>query len=283
MDELLFLEKIEGFWAEKIRRNGHFIMDVQHCHNEFEIYYLIEGNRQYFIEDRTYQLAAGGLIFINRGMIHNTMPDGSDRHERLLFSVSPAFFRPIQEFLGYPALSPLLSRKSLILQLYGPPQEELQQLLFGIVRELKNRGPLYQERIRLQTADLFAFLVRCETELESEHPPVKSPRHQKVYEVLQYLSAHSDTPCTLAELAKLFFIEKTYLCHIFKEITGLTIREYLNSIRIRNAQAMLSQQARSITEISQAAGYSSVTHFERVFRESTGFSPREYRAKQKIT
>ncbi|MGB3986308.1 MAG: helix-turn-helix transcriptional regulator, partial [Limnochordia bacterium] len=68
-----------------------------------------------------------------------------------------------------------------------------------------------------------------------------------------------------------------YLSRMFKTVTGLTLIEYLNTIRIQEAQKLLADENLSITEIASLVGYDSQTYFGRMFKRITGLTPREYR------
>ena len=94
--------------------------------------------------------------------------------------------------------------------------------------------------------------------------------------VHQYLQENFRTRITLANLCFLFGINKTALCQGFKEIYGTTILNYINDLRIAEAKNFLVQGDRSITEISEALGFSSVHYFCRLFKKSTQLSPTEY-------
>lgn len=98
----------------------------------------------------------------------------------------------------------------------------------------------------------------------------------RVRAVCQYLQENFRTRITLANLCFLFGINKTALCQSFKEVYGVTILNYINDLRIAEAKEYLKRGELSITEISDALGFSSVHYFCRLFRKGTQLSPTEY-------
>jgi hypothetical protein len=70
---------------------GHFNMQSNHFHDQFELYYLLSGERNYFIKDRTYFVRKGNLIFINTNELHKTTDTGVPNHERVLLRFSKSF------------------------------------------------------------------------------------------------------------------------------------------------------------------------------------------------
>jgi AraC-like DNA-binding protein len=71
-------------------------------------------------------------------------------------------------------------------------------------------------------------------------------------------------------------MNKTTLCRSFREAFDTTILNYINELRIREAKEYLSRGESSITEISDALGFTSVHYFCRLFKQYTNQSPTEY-------
>lgn len=72
-------------------------------------------------------------------------------------------------------------------------------------------------------------------------------------------------------------MSRSYLSRIFRKVTGFSVVEYLNFVRVRKAQELLKGSRMRITEISESTGFGNITYFERVFRSLSGQSPAQYR------
>lgn len=70
---------------------------------------------------------------------------------------------------------------------------------------------------------------------------------------------------------------RTHYSKLFKEFYKLSFYDYLTDVRVRMAGIMLRTTDKSIAEIGEGAGFSSSSTFNRVFKQETGYSPREYR------
>ena len=90
-------------------------------------------------------------------------------------------------------------------------------------------------------------------------------------------------PLTLDILARKVSMNKFRFCRVFKKQVGQTFISYLNNIRIINATQILKRGDLNITEIAYVVGYKNIVHFDRVFKDIHGVSPREYRKKFKDT
>ena len=82
------------------------------------------------------------------------------------------------------------------------------------------------------------------------------------------------------EIARSMNLDRRYLSRYFKEKTGQTVQEYLISVRMEEAQKMLSQ-GRSVAEAAMLSGYQDPFHFSKMFKRRFGVSPLAWREKQR--
>lgn len=71
-------------------------------------------------------------------------------------------------------------------------------------------------------------------------------------------------------------ISPGYGNRVFKEVYGISPREYMSKLKMRWAQQMLAKPQFTIAEIAQALGYQNPTHFSRQYKRWTGISPKNY-------
>ena len=76
---------------------------------------------------------------------------------------------------------------------------------------------------------------------------------------------------------KAFFISQYYLSRSFKQVTGFTFIEYLNSVRIREAQRLLRETEKQVIQIAHMVGFNNISHFGRIFKAITKYTPLQYR------
>lgn len=93
----------------------------------------------------------------------------------------------------------------------------------------------------------------------------------------EYLHDHIQTGFTEDELAADLRYHPYYLNRVLKKYTGETIHTYLLRERVRVAQAMLRAGGRSAEAVGRECGFCNASHFAKVFKRYTGFSPSEYR------
>ena len=94
---------------------------------------------------------------------------------------------------------------------------------------------------------------------------------------INYIDANYDKPITLAEIARASYLSVSRLAHLFKEQMGITIIDYLTSVRIERAKQLLLATDQNCTEICFQVGYNNQSYFTRTFKELVGMTPRQFR------
>ena len=147
--------------------------------------------------------------------------------------------------------------------------------------EMKNRMSGYEFIIKARLVELILFAVRC---IKGENTTRKTntaqtEKHKKIHEIAEYINDHYQEKISLTQISEVFYISKSYLSRIFKEVTGFTVHEYINIVRIKNAQHLLENSDITITSVAEKVGYDSITYFEKVFKKYFEISPLRYRKK----
>jgi two-component system response regulator YesN len=96
---------------------------------------------------------------------------------------------------------------------------------------------------------------------------------------INYIDANYDKPITLADIARASHLSISRLAHLFKEQMGITIIDYLTSVRIERAKQLLLATEQSCTEICFQVGYNNQSYFSRTFKDLVGMSPRYFRTR----
>ena len=91
------------------------------------------------------------------------------------------------------------------------------------------------------------------------------------------IESNLSSDLTLSELASTLNINASYLSTVFKKETGKTITAYVNEKRIELAQELLKTTNLQIQTIAQYCGIIDVHYFTRLFKKTTGLSPKQFR------
>lgn len=107
--------------------------------------------------------------------------------------------------------------------------------------------------------------------------PEKKNAFPVVEMVSKYINENLCEDITVSEISEKFNISIYYLSHIFKSVTGTTITEYRNELRLTKAKILLIKTDMNITDIAKEVGFNSSSYFTEVFSKSEKISPKKYR------
>ncbi len=150
MEKTLFSESMEGIVIDQVIRDQEYSMAIKHFHDTYELYFLLEGERYYFIEKETYHVKTGDVVLINRQQVHKTSQAGSKSHDRILLQLSGRVLEPWLKSAGLPSLEKVFEDYYGVSRLSKQEWEEMKGLLFGIAEELRHKRERYEVMVRLK-------------------------------------------------------------------------------------------------------------------------------------
>ena len=104
---------------------------------------------------------------------------------------------------------------------------------------------------------------------------------KQINSVVSYVSKHYKAISSLDEICSACYINKSYLCRLFKSTFAISVWEYIANLKIRNACELLTSTSLSVYDIALESGFNTSQYFSRIFKRHIGLTPVEYR-RQKI-
>ena len=244
-------------WAGEYR-NLH---NLPHWHLECELICARSGKVTVSHSNTAYDLLEGDCAFINSGEIHYIKAAADSITGILMFDASLLTGLSAREFQ---LASPVISHPLPVFEVYET-----------IKRELKEQKPFYDAKAACLLTGLIIEIFRQE--------PLAEPKKiRDSSSVLNYknLLTEIGEKCsyiTFEDACSFMGLSKPYFSKFFKSISGMTFSQYLNIIRLEKAIHLLNHNDKnlSVTEIASLCGFDTIRHFNRVFRDITGFSPRQ--------
>ncbi len=96
-------------------------------------------------------------------------------------------------------------------------------------------------------------------------------------DMLSYIETRLHEKLRLKALARQFYMNPNYCCHLFNKHLGKTFSEHLTELRMKEASRILLNKHLTIDEVGRQAGYPDYFYFNKVFKKFYGVTPSEYR------
>lgn len=282
MKELVFTGSCKGIGISHIIRDCDFTETTGYFRNEYQIHYICEGERFFFISRKGYKMVRGAIAFIDKRQIPITNVVGGKFHNRLLIELEESWLLAMGEAVGFDLLRFFQDYHGVFL-LNEEEQKYMQKSIAMLENSVGKQGDFCEAQAKIAVVQVILSVCAGmgERAPECRFPQEKMMRYMKVHEITDYIVGHCEELSSLDELSRLFFMDKSYLSRIFKEVTNFTVNEFINCQRIGKARLLLAETEKTMEEVAMELGYESLAYFDRVFKKYTDMTPLQYRKMKK--
>lgn len=236
-----------------------------HNHNEiYEIMLFLDGDAEFYVEGSIYKLKPFDMILTRPFEMHHIICKSNKPYERILLFINTKYFKRnnCSEFLRVFEDRPI-GKDNLI------PAKPVKECLLEPIK----RAEKYVNENALLVANgaVTEFLYLLNNLKKTAYSP--KPQDQRISNVIMYINENLNESITLDALAEKFFIDKYYLCKIFKKNTGYTLNQYINYKRLLLVRELHSK-GQTLLEASINAGFNNYSHFYRMCIKQMGEPPK---------
>lgn len=254
---------------------------VWHYHPEFELLYISQSSGSRFVGDNVASFSPGELVLVGPYLPHLWRNDTKYYEDGNYGKVQTIVLKFLRNFIGentfdnpgFSAISQMLNRAKFGLCFNKEVSKEFHDDLIQIVDltpteqaiqllHLLHRLSLKKDYTILSSTDMRQFTF--------EHS-------QRLDKVIKFISDNYAEPISLQDVSEIACMTTNSFCRFFKKKMNKPYTQFLNEVRIRNASRLLMQQDLPVMEICYKVGYSSITNFNKKFKEIMGCTPKKYR------
>lgn len=252
-----------------------------HFHDYVELLYLYDGKLRVWLNGKEYAFNEGELIIINSKESHR-LESAAPESRYYVIKFNPEILwasngsaketRYVLPFLNSSSTHPRVFPASFV------SDAGIGALVADAVSAWKNRPVGYELLLRGDVLKIFGHVVGCLSDLgvEIKYTVGSGSLYGIMDNIIDYVNKNF-TSCDERELAKRYKVSYSYFSRTFKQMMNMSFKEYINYLRINEAQRLLLTTGKSITDISMEMGFSSPSHFINVFRRHMGRAPKQYR------
>jgi AraC-like DNA-binding protein len=250
---------------------------TMHYHNSYELYYVVKGERDYFVGDQFFKAYNNNIVLVPQGIPHRTAGKGATR---ILIHFTDEF---LLNFFSEEIINNLLlAYQPTVLTPSKEENEELQILFKKMIAEyekIENKSDI--KSYTATSIPLFVFELLHRLRYGNFSQTNDTTSDKRINEIVRYINENFASIESIDDVSELFFISKYHLCRTWKKNLGISLISYINMIKIRSACRMIENTDEKITDIAMRCGFNSSAYFCKVFKEEIGCSPREYKLSSK--
>lgn len=245
-------------------------------HNFYELYFFISGDITFFVDGKAYELLEKDMMIINNDELHRAAPNSKKPYERIVIHFNKDYLNGFCDD-EYHILDFITKRKvgnGNFIPGEDVNKSNIWNLISNIENTIQKKPKFYEVLIKTYFIQLlFEIKSLYDNILQNE---IKDKEYdERITEIIEYINSNLKEKITLAEIEKKFYINKFYLCHLFKKTTGFTVLEYVNHKRLTLSKQMLLD-GKPVMDTCYEVGFSDYSNFYKMFKRVTGMSPKKF-------
>lgn len=243
---------------------------ISHFHNVYEMTFFLSGSRTYLLNNSNMVIMPQNAILIKPFAYHSTQ--GSSGVSRFVIMFSKEFLR---KYFTDKTISKLLTCFDKSPLDFKGSAEQILSIIKNIY-SISNQGDEFTIAYNLGYL-LFSLSTLPSCTHHSTNYVLPKTSNELMEKIFAFINNNISEIRSIEHIAKFAKISQSYLSAIFKQTTGLSIMQYVNSIRINLAAKQLVYTNDSISQISIDCGFDSPNYFCNAFKKSEGVTPSQFR------
>ncbi|APZ48630.1 hypothetical protein BW721_02515 [Jeotgalibaca sp. PTS2502] len=277
----MFEEQESAVVAATRMRGITYSLDF-HTHKEYELVLLHGGNCRFLVGNQFFYLQPGQLLMLDGMKIHKAYVSGDPQdYERSVLRFDSDWIRPLLQGINLERLLNLFEENgSGLIRIFKKRDEAIIENMIGEITTLvdleKNR--VNEARLKLAVVQLLIQISISTDHIIRKDQGFRDEKTEIVEKVSNFLFKNYNRSISIDDVSQAVNLSKSYMSHVFKEVTGHTIMTYLMQYRLSKARSQITQEPNQLIKvISQENGFESEAHFSRFFKKNIGLSPSQYK------
>ena len=272
-----------GYWVRMQKYFEGGLVTQAHVHDFVEVLYGVDCDYLIYADDKVYNFKDGDLIFFFSNQVHKieSLRDDTTQHICVQFIpnvVTDTFSTSLTKYI----MPFLLKDKSNICyfkheELTNTP---IHDIMWGLYNEAENLSYGHEIALKTYIQQLGLFFLR---QWENEHQlDINTSDETRMFDVFDFIEENYSDPISASAMAKKYFVSSSYFSRWFKKVTGMTFKQYLNSVRVNRAAELLITTNHNVTEIALMTGFVTTSYFIKQFKLlNGGCSPKRFKTTYK--
>lgn len=232
-------------------------------HEYYELTYIDHGSLDTQIEGMDYHLNKYDLMIYYPGQFHTQSTNANNNCSYLTITFSMDTQLPV----------PLNNR-------VFHTRKDIYQSLTKFMKAMKNEHDYLNDELSLlYLKEVLILLYQFDTKEDESSTTSPMQEHYEstlLNEILVFIHNNVYTTFTVEDLCVKFSISRSSLQNLFRTNINITPKQYISNVKLSQAKIMIQEHKRTISEISDILGFTSIHYFSRKFKMQYGMSPTDY-------
>ncbi len=256
-------------------------MLANHSHRTHEMYYLREGQRNFFINGELRYVTAPSLIIISPSVEHRTAGNYPTNYSCFIMNMNLNILP--KHLLHDPSLKPFYEKKSYFFELDSEEAAFFDKLLSKCALEFYDKKSGFNIKMYEYSLSFLNKSIDLFDKGNSVSYSEKITHTQRaVVEIIKYIENHAADNLSLEFLSEKFFVSPCHLSRSFKMIAGMSLHDYISKVRLNKVKSLLdNHREKKLSEICKLCGFNNETHLIRSYKAYFGITPHQYKINKK--
>ncbi|PWU69493.1 AraC family transcriptional regulator [Gracilibacillus dipsosauri] len=253
-----------------------------HSHIEYEIYLFHKGTCRYLIHNQIYDLQPGDILLMDGLALHKPNVPINSEYIRSHVHFAPHSIETLLSSLNASSLLDVFHKLGHCL-IRTTNKQEVNKLA-GLIKQMSeiNHEPMSKQEQEWELKALLVQVLIIVNRLgNTSSIKVISKKLDKTWQaerIATYIQQHFHEKLSIDKIATQLNLSKSYVSHVFKEMTGFTVMEYVMACRLKQVQYLLEvEERKTLQQIADESGFESVSHLSRFFKKQMGITAKTYR------
>ena len=239
---------------------------ARHWHRSIEIFLVLEGELEFFINNVSLPLSAPDFVIVNSNEIHSI--ESPKPNTTIVVQIPVGCFAGYLDEDDYAVFSRQSEEENL----------KLVRLIVQIYKAYQQKGFAYELKVQSLFLELLYLLVTVFMKKEEDQGNIRKKRHlDKLSRITSYMKKHYNQNITLESVAGEFGFSPTYLSRMFKRYANVSYKTYLLNLRTEYGLREMMNTANSLSDVAMNNGFPDSRAFAKAFAKRYGCLPSEYR------
>jgi AraC family transcriptional regulator, melibiose operon regulatory protein len=257
---------------------------LPHWHYYIELLYLLDGTARVFIGGEYFNVSTGDFVLMNSREVHSIHSEEGKYTKYIVIKLDPeVLYTTSKTVFEAKYILPFTMAKVRHQKVFTNGELDgtgIKEIIKEIYEEATNKRYGFELAVRNGVGRLFLWVIRdwekkgIKLELQSVPREIDI---QKLQELFDYLDKNYMEELSVEDMARRCSMSYSYFSRFFKKATGRNFTDYLNYIRVTEAEKLLLTTSMNITEVALSTGFTNSSYFIKQFKHYKNFSPKQFK------